>query len=116
MKILIVEPGKHPRTAHIDGSLKSMQETVGGYIQAIYPFDDPVAIVCDEEGLFKDTAWNRYICEGCAIKGTFFICGLGAEDFTDIPDALIEKYNARFYKPEEFIHTAQGIRVIRLPL
>lgn len=114
MKILIVEPGQHPRSAVIDGSLKSMQETVGGYIQAIYPFDDPVAIVCDEEGLFKDTQWNRIISEECAIKGTFFICGLSKEDFTDLPDDLIEKYTQRFYQPEVFVRTVRGIKVIPL--
>ena len=32
MKILVIEPGYHPCIVNIDGSLKSMQETVGGYI------------------------------------------------------------------------------------
>lgn len=32
MKILIVEPGKHPYEAEIDSSLESLQKTVGGYI------------------------------------------------------------------------------------
>ena len=112
MKILVIEPGKHPRVAHIDGSLKAMQATVGGYIQAIYPFDDQIALVCDEEGLMKDTPWNRRITPVCAIKGTFFLCGLGEEDFTDIPDALIDKYTHRFYEPEEFDFTPPPIRVI----
>lgn len=44
MKILIVEPGKHPRETDIDGSLESLQKTVGGYIQAIYPWEDKVAL------------------------------------------------------------------------
>ena len=34
----------------IDGNLESMQEIVGGYIEAIYPFDDPIALVCNDEG------------------------------------------------------------------
>ena len=67
MKILIVEPGRHPKKKEIPHTLRDMQETVGGYIQAIYPWDDPVALVCDEEALFKDSEWNRYICEGVAI-------------------------------------------------
>ena len=49
MKILIVEPGKHPYEAEINCSLESLQKTVGGYIEAIYPFEDMVALVCDEE-------------------------------------------------------------------
>lgn len=114
MKILIVEPGKHPRIAEISGSLRSLQEAVGGYIQAIYPFDDPIALVCDEEGLFKETKWNRHISKDCAIKGTFFLCGLGEEDFTDIPEELIDKYSKRFFEPEEFVFMPPPIRVIRI--
>ena len=114
MKILIVEPRSHPRVAEISGSLKSMQETVGGYIQAIYPFEDAVALVCDEEGLLKECEWNRVICENCAIKGTFFICGAEEDDLTDLPDDLVVKYEQRFYAPEVFFMTPQGIRVIRL--
>lgn len=48
MKILIIEPWKQPHIAEINGTLESMQQVVGGYIQAIYPFDDPVALICDE--------------------------------------------------------------------
>lgn len=112
MKILIVEPGKHPRIEEITGSLKSMQEIVGGYIQAIYPFDDPIALVCDEEGLFKGTKWNRRISKDCAIKGPFFLCGLDEEDFADLPDALVDQYIQRFWEPEEFEFTPPPIRVI----
>ncbi|MGN1370365.1 MAG: DUF3846 domain-containing protein, partial [Aristaeellaceae bacterium] len=36
MKILIVEPMKHPRVADIPHTLEAMQQTVGGYIQAVY--------------------------------------------------------------------------------
>lgn len=46
MKVLIVKPGKRPYEADIDGSLESMQAIVGGYIEVVYPFDDPVALVC----------------------------------------------------------------------
>lgn len=48
MKVLIVEPRKRPRETEIDGSLESMQKTVGGYLQAIYPFEDEIALVCDD--------------------------------------------------------------------
>ena len=64
MKVLIVEPRKHPREAEIDGNLESMQKTVGGYLQAIYPFEDEIALVCDDESKLKsDTEWNRMLPE-----------------------------------------------------
>ena len=47
MRILVVEPKCRPKVKEIDGSLKSMQDVVGGWIQAIYPFFEPVALVCN---------------------------------------------------------------------
>ncbi len=114
MRILVVEPGRHPKRTEIEHTLRKMQETVGGYIQAIYPWEDRVALVCDEESLFKDSEWNRYICEGVAIKGTFFICGLDEEDFTDLPDELMEKYMKLLYAPQLFIPTLRGMMIINL--
>lgn len=35
------------------------QHEVGGHIQAVYPHDDPVAIICDEEGKRKGSPLNR---------------------------------------------------------
>ena len=45
MKILVIEPEKNPVVKEIDGELESMQKVVGGSIEAVYPFDDPVALV-----------------------------------------------------------------------
>lgn len=47
MKIVLVEPGKEAREAEITGSLQSMQQLVGGLIQAIYPWEEPVTLVCN---------------------------------------------------------------------
>ncbi len=47
MNVLIVEPGKAPRQAEIGGGLNNMQDVVGGLIQAVYPYEDPVAVVCN---------------------------------------------------------------------
>lgn len=47
MTILVVEPMKTPTVQEIDGSLESMQRIVGGDIEAVYLFDDPVALVCN---------------------------------------------------------------------
>lgn len=114
MHILIVEPGKHPRETDIDGSLESLQKTVGGYIQAIYPFEDEVAVICDDEAKLKsDTQWNRILPETHdVIKGTFFIAGLGKEDFTDLSAELTEKYKQRFWNIELFIPTPNGLMPI----
>ena len=109
MKILIVEPNRRPRRAEIPHALGAMQQTVGGYIQAIYPYDDPVALVCDEEGKLKGLDLNRYIPNVDIIAGTFFVCGLGEEDFTNLPDELADKYEKMFYYPQVFLRSPKGI-------
>ena len=112
MKILIVEPGEFPRRADIPHTLEELQKTVGGYIQAVYPFDDPVAVVCDEEGKLKGYELNRYIPDCDIIAGTFFICGISEEDFTDLPDAMAEKYEELFHYPQIFLRAPEGIMAI----
>ena len=59
MRILIVEPERRPEVREIDGSLKSMQEIVGGLIQALFPFDEPLALVCNDEGRLLGLPANR---------------------------------------------------------
>ena len=114
MKILIVEPGKHPYEAEIDSSLESLQKTVGGYIEAIYPFEDMMALISDEEAKLKsDTQWNRILSEDI-IKGTFFLCGIEGENFFDLPDDLMEKYKKYFWEPQFFIPTPNGLLPIIL--
>lgn len=58
MKVLVVEPMKECYTKEING-LEEMQALVGGYIQAIYPFPDKAAVVCNEEGKNLGLPFNR---------------------------------------------------------
>lgn len=59
--VLLVEPGKFPRTVHIDNDLHTMQRIVNGYIEQYMPFDDDVAIICNEEGKMNGAELNRAI-------------------------------------------------------
>ena len=45
IKVLVVEPQKAPYMKEIDSSLESLQKEVGGYIEATYPWEDPVALI-----------------------------------------------------------------------
>ena len=45
MKVIIVKPFTNPFVKEITGDLESMQAVVGGYIQAIYPFDDEKDVI-----------------------------------------------------------------------
>lgn len=85
MIVLWCRVGKQPELLKIDGSLKSMQNLVGGLIEPVYCFDDDKAVLlCNEEGLILQLPLNRKI-NGHFIFGDFFICGLGEETFTDLP-------------------------------
>ncbi len=110
MKVIIVKPFTNPYVKEIKGDLKSMQTVVGGYIQAIYPFDDEVALVCNEEGKINGLMPNRFllnrnngICD--YICGDFFLCyaPCDSENFESMPDNLIDKYVAKF--------SAKGARI-----
>ena len=59
LTVLMVEPGKAPYQAAIGADLKSLQQVVGGYIESISPYDDPVAIICNEEGKLEQLPFNR---------------------------------------------------------
>ena len=85
-----------------------MQNEVGGYIEAIYPFYDPVALICNEEGKINGLPLNRALRDekGKAydiISGTFMVVGLGEENFSSLSDDLMEKYTDYFKAPERFI-------------
>ena len=110
MKVIIVKPFTNPFVKEIKGDLESMQAIVGGYIQAIYPFDDEVALVCNEEGKINGLMPNRFllnrnngICD--YICGDFFLCyaPCDSENFESMPDNLIDKYIAKF--------SAKGARI-----
>ena len=45
MLVLMIEPGKAPRCLELNHRLEEMQEAVGGFIQILYPFGEPVALV-----------------------------------------------------------------------
>ena len=53
MTVLVIEPEKKPYVKDISSGLASLQKEVGGYIQAVYPYEEPVAIICDEAAKLK---------------------------------------------------------------
>ena len=50
LSVLKIAPGQYPQQVEIDNNLKALQEAVGGTIAAVYPFADPVAIICNDDG------------------------------------------------------------------
>lgn len=121
MRVLVVEPEHRPETREIDGSLKTMQDIVGGSIQSTYPFDEPVALVCSSKGNFSDLPANRSLRDGNGqiydiVCGTFFLCGASTDSnhFIDLTPEQIKRYEERFHTPEMF--WGMDGRIVCLPL
>jgi antirestriction protein len=106
--VLVVEPEKKPYVKVIENTLKSLQHEVGGYIQAIYPFDD-AAVICDEESKLNNKPLNRSLRDDTGeiydiIAGTFLVVGLAKESFGSLSDEQLRKYAKRFEMPEVFVN------------
>ena len=122
MTILKIEPYKSPEVIEIDGNLETMQSIVGGLIQSVYPFDDPVALVCNDEGKLLDLPATRVLLDPETedirdiIFGTFFLCGAPAdsENFTSLTPEQIKTYTELFYSPEIILRTSIGVLVTRI--
>ena len=100
MKVLVVEPQKPCRVQEIE-SLPDMQQLVGGDIEAVYPFQEPVALVCNSDGKLLGLPMNRPLLDKDylpydIIRGTFFVAGLGQEEFISLTDEQIQRYKSLY--------------------
>ena len=107
LSVLVVEPQKKPYAKEIADGLESLQHEVGGCIQAVYPFREPVALICDDEGKLSGKALNRALRdeEGQiydVVAGTFLIAGLGEEDFISLTPEQMKHFMQYFQMPEQF--------------
>lgn len=105
INVLVVEPEKKPYPKEISSELASLQKEVGGYIQAVYPYDEPVAIICDEEAKLKGSELNRVLRDEDGhpydvIAGTFLVVGLGEEDFTSLTPEHMKQFKEKFDTPK----------------
>ena len=111
MKVLRVRPKHYPEVIDIDCSLESLQKEVEGPIQAIYPWDDEVALICNEEGKLHDDCIEKlnrtldgpYGIPIDIIVGTFLIVGLTEDDFGELLPEFVEKYEKMFHQPRKFV-------------
>ncbi len=117
MRILVIEPERKPKIRAIDGTLETMQEIVGGLIQTLYPFDDSVTLVCNDEGKLMNLPANHCLRDengqvydiAC---GTFFICGIDGDSFASLTDDQIQRYRAMFAVPELFVNLSGHLMIL----
>ena len=113
--VVMLEPGKVARTAEIGTSLADLQKAVGGMIEAYYPFEEEVCIVCNDEGKFNGMSPCRavYDPEGRMmdiIFGPCFICDCRGENFGSRSQDQIRRYTEQFRNPEHYFRIGGVIR------
>ena len=120
LSVLKIAPGQHPQQVEIGNDLKALQQAVGGTIAAVYPFADPVAIICNDDGKLMGLPLNRALWDEDGlmydvIAGTFLVVGLGEEDFASLTPELAQKYEQLFHQPEAFLKLGNRLLVLPVP-
>lgn len=115
--VLSVKPLREPCVITIPNKLRTLQDQVGGMIEAVYPFEDPVAIILNEEGKLNGSMPNRGLYDSNGnlydvIAGTFLIVGLSEEDFCSLSEELSAKYMEKYKVPERMALINGRIRML----
>lgn len=101
IKVVMVEPNKHPIVTTIKTKLENLQEAVGGLIEII-DIEPNICILCNEEGKLIGLEGNRKLGDDILV-GTFYVCGSNDEgDLVSLTDSQIDKYIKFFWEPQTF--------------
>ena len=121
IRVISVPVGRQAYAKEIDRGLKALQNEVGGLIQVLYPFEDEIALICNDEGKLMGLPLNRALkMDGLSgiqiydiISGDFLVAFApsDSENFESMPDDLLRKYLAIFKYPERFLIKNQTIYI-----
>ena len=108
IRVVYCEPGRPARVTQIGTALEDLQKAVGGLIEAYYPFEEEVCIVCNDEGKLNGMSANRAIYDEehniqDIIFGPFFVCDCSTPEFGSLSEEQTERYRRMFESPEHFI-------------
>ena len=120
MNVLLVQPGSYPKAVNIDSGLEALQAAVGGSIEVVYPFDDNVGLIMNEEGKIEGLPLNRALRDEQGelydiIAGDFLVVGLTEDDFGSLTPEQLEKFEKLFHQPECFMKMGRSIMALPLP-
>lgn len=111
IRVVLVEPGKQARIADIEGSLEGYYRAIGAdTIQAVYPYEEEVCIICDDEGKLTGRPLNRALRDEDTkeiydiIVGTFFVCSCKEPHYTSLSTDQQRRYLEQFKWPETFFN------------
>ena len=85
MKVIRKHPGQMPEVIDVENDGDAIRYELGGFIEAVTIAED-LAILCDEDGRFKNKAPNiAFKALGVDFVGTILIVGVDGEEFCDVP-------------------------------
>ena len=58
--------------------------------------------VCNDNGIAENLPLNRMLSDYDIIHGTFFVCGLISNDFTDLTPQQMKHYEEMYHDPQLF--------------
>lgn len=108
MQVIMLEPGKPAYVKEIGSDLASIQETVEGIVEIIYPFSDVfVGLACNEEGKINGLPLNRAVYDNDGeiidiIAGKAFLCDCSTDELQSLSPELLDKYLKKFEHPQKF--------------
>ena len=101
IKVVMVEPSKHPTITTINNDLESLQKAVGGLIEFV-GLEENTCILCNEEGKLIGLEGNRKFYNDI-IVGTFYVCRLDDDgDLDSLTPSQMDRYLRMFWEPESF--------------
>ena len=120
LDVLLVKPGMYPQAVQIGSELEDLQKAVGGDIEAVYPYNEPVALIVNDKGKLNGSELNRALRDNEGqiydiVAGDFLVVGLGEEDFASLSPELMEKFEKEFHQPEMFVRMGRSIMALPLP-
>ena len=120
MDVLLVSPGEYPKAIQIGTELEDLQSAVGGYIECVYPFDEMVGLIVNEEGKMNGSSLNRalYSEEGKLVDilaGDFLVVGLTEDSFGSLTPEQMQRYEQKFHQPETFVRMGKSIMALPIP-
>lgn len=120
IKVLLVEPEERPKVVEIGTRLEDLQHAVGGDIEVVYPFEDRVGLIVNEEGKLIGLPLNRALRDENnevydIIAGPFLVAGLTEDNFGSLTEEQIGKFEGLFHQPETFVKMGRSIMAIPVP-
>ena len=117
MRVILCRPNEMAEVIEMEDSLESMQKMVGGLIEEYMPWEDEVALICNEEGKLNGMEYNRAIRDENGevreiIAGPFLIVGLDEDSFGSLSEDMLKKYQRLFAQPEVFLQTQSQLLIL----